>query len=109
LRRYLESVKCVRIGVDVFDMGTILWYKCSYYTSHKILYMNFTSVLLCCTDTVALKWTRHVDTWQILKNTYDTCVGHVSDDTTLWQECLCYIGMSHLIISNGCARYSHSS
>ena len=26
---------------------------------------------LCCTDIVTLKWTRHVNTWQILKNTHD--------------------------------------
>jgi len=30
-------------------------------------------------DTTTLKWTRHVDTWQILKNTHDTCARHVSD------------------------------
>ena len=31
--------------------------------------------ILCCTDTATLKWTWHVDMWQILKNTYDTRVG----------------------------------
>ena len=37
------------------------------------------------TETTTLKWTRHVDTGQILKNTEDTrdtCVRHVSD--TIW-------------------------
>ena len=32
---------------------------------------------LCCTDTAILKWTRHMDTWQILKHTHDTRVRHV--------------------------------
>ena len=44
---------------------------------------------LYCTDTTTLKWTRHVDTWQILKNTHDTCVRHAcltsfGHDTALW-------------------------
>jgi len=29
---------------------------------------------LCCTDMATLKWTWHVNTWQILKNTHDTRV-----------------------------------
>jgi len=38
---------------------------------------------LCCTDMATLKWTRHVDTWQILKNTHDTCVRYISNTTWL--------------------------
>ena len=38
---------------------------------------------LCCMDTATLKWTRHADTWKILKNTHDTCVGHVCGMTHL--------------------------
>jgi len=38
---------------------------------------------LCCTDTVTPTRTQHTDTWQILKRTYDTRVGHVLDSTRL--------------------------
>jgi len=34
-------------------------------------------------DTATLKWTRHMNTLQILKNTHDTCVEHISDTTRL--------------------------
>jgi len=37
--------------------------------------------MLCCMDTAMLKWTRHVNTWQILKNTHDKCRTRFGYDT----------------------------
>jgi len=36
-----------------------------------------------------MKWTRHANTWRILKNTHDTCVWHVSDTTRLHDRSVC--------------------
>ena len=44
---------------------------------------------LCCTDTTMLKWTRYVNTWQILKNTHGTCVRQSI-------RAACYIGWSNI-------------
>ena len=50
---------------------------------------------LYCMKTATLKWTRHVDTWQILKihmtRVSDTRVGHVSNTTRLHDRSVCAI------------------
>jgi len=43
---------------------------------------------LCCTDTATLKWTRHADTWHILKT-------HTIWLLTLWAS---YIYMTHVVV-----------
>jgi len=72
---YLFFISCITCDLTVYLFSSSL-------ASHVIRQYIY-NLMLCCTDMAMLKWTRHVDIWQILKNTHNTCVGHVSNTTWL--------------------------
>ena len=52
--------------------------------TNRYLQISGNQDLCCtCTDTTMLKWTRHVDTWQIFKNTRHVCQTRLGRDTAL--------------------------